>query len=237
MKHRTVTGRITYRRFDGRVRGHESFHLTVHTGGDRTIRAVSEIYDTGILRDVTYTVDRRWQPKDAAIRLRIQDEFVGSSWFRFDGRHAECEAFLADGGRISQQMLLDVPPSSFNPHPVQLDMWHFGPYRPGAGRVQTIKVLTASPLHDGASGPLLTALDLPIEYIGPERITVEAGTFDTHYFRFLHAVDWPPQDAWCYGDDLILVRMDWKLTGTRYELVELAQEGGVKPFTARRPLT
>ncbi len=92
----------------------------------RTIRAVSEIYDTGILRDVTYTVDRRWQPKDAAIRLWIQDEFVGSSWFRFDGRHAECEAFLADGGRISQQMLLDVPPSSFNPHPVQVDMWHFG---------------------------------------------------------------------------------------------------------------
>lgn len=76
---------------------------------------MSEIYDTGILRDVTYTVDRRWQPKDAAIRLWIQDEFVGSSWFRFDGRHAECEAFLADGGRISQQMLLDVPPSSFNP--------------------------------------------------------------------------------------------------------------------------
>ena len=221
MRHRTVTGRIVYRRFDGLLRGHESFHLTVHTDGDRTIRAVSEIYDSGILRDVTYTVDRHWRPKDAAIRLRIHDRFVGSSWFRFDGREAECEAFLADGGRISQQMVLDVPPDSFNPHPVQADMWHFAAYCHDDERVQTMKVLTASPLHDGGSGPLLAALDVPIEYVGPEEVTVAAGSFQAEHFRFIHANDWPPQDAWCWGDDLILVRMDWDYTGTTYELVEL----------------
>lgn len=222
MEHTTVTGRIAYRRFDGRLRGHETFHLTVHTGGDRTIRAVSEIYDSAILRDVTYTVDRDWRPVDAAIRLRVHGRFVGSSWFRFDGRRAECEAYLADGGRISQTIVLDTPAATFNPHPVQADMWHFGPYDHAGERVQTFKVLTASPLHDGASGPMLAALDLPIEYLGRETITVEAGTFPAVHFRFLHESDWPPQDAWCYGDDLILVRMDWEFTETTYELVELS---------------
>lgn len=223
MRHRAVTGRIDYRRFDGRLRGHETFHLTAHADGDRTIRTVSEIYDTGILRDVTYTVDRSWRPKDAAIRLRIDDRFVGSSWFRFDGPSAECEALLADGGRISQRLDLDGPPDSFNPHPVQVDMWHFGPYRRDGDAVQTIRVLTASPLHDGASGPLLASLELPIEYVGPETITVEAGTFDTEHFRFLHRGGWPPQDAWCHGEDLLLVRMDWDYTQTRYELVEISR--------------
>ncbi|MCY4369661.1 MAG: hypothetical protein OXF41_09655 [bacterium] len=222
MKHRTVTGRISYRRSDGWLRGHETFHLTVHSGGDRTIRSVSEIYDSGILRDVTYTVDRNWRPRDAAIRLRIHDEFVGSSWFRFDGQRAECEAYLADGGRVSQRISLDVPVATFNPHPVQVDMWHFGPYDHDGEQVQTLKVLTASPLHDGASGPMLAALDLPIEHVGRETLTVEAGTFVTEHYRFLHEGDWPPQDAWCYGDDLILVRMDWEFTATRYELVELS---------------
>ena len=221
MQHRTVTGRIAYRRFDGVLRGHESFHLTAHTDGDRTIRAVSEIYDSGILRDVTYTVDRNWRPKDAAIRLRIRDRFVGSSWCRFDGRKAECEAFLADGGRISQKLVLDAPPDSFNPHPVQADMWHFAAYRHGGERVQTMKVLTASPLHDGASGPMLATLDVPIEYLGKEKMTVPAGTFDAEHFRFLHEGGWPPQDAWCWGEDLILVRMDWDYTETTYELVEV----------------
>lgn len=221
MEHRTITGRIAYRRFDGLVRGHESFHLTAHTDGDRTIRAVSEIYDSGILRDVMYTVDRDWRPQDAAIRLRIRDRFVGSSWFRFDGREAECEAFLADGGRISQNLVLDAPADSFNPHPVQADMWHFAAYRHDGERVQTMKVLTASPLHDGASGPMLASLDVPIEYLGPEEVTVPAGTFHAQHFRFLHENGWPPQDAWCWGEDLILVRMDWDHTETTYELLEL----------------
>ena len=89
-------------------------------------------------------------------------------------------------GRISQHLVLDTPPDSFNPHPVQADMWHFAAYRHGGERVQTMKVLTASPLHDGASGPLLASLDVPIEYLGPAEVTVPAGTFHAQHFRFLH---------------------------------------------------
>lgn len=203
----------------------ESFRITTHTNGDRTIRATSEIYDSEILRDVIYTVDASFRPRDASIRLTIADEFTGSSWFVFSERSAECEAILADGGRISQRLELDRLPPSFNPHPVQVDMWHFGNYDHSGPSTQVLEgLLTASPLPDGGSGPLLFKMDLPIEYVGAEAITVDAGTFDVSHFRFLHANEWPPQDAWCYGDDFILVKMAWELTGSTYELVEFHQD-------------
>ena len=41
------------------------------------------------------------------------------------------------------------------------------------------------PLLDGASGPFLSVRSrTTIEYVGPERVTTGAGTFDAHHYRF-----------------------------------------------------
>ena len=85
MKHETYRGKVVYRSDTLGERGREWFTVTKHSDGHRTIRSFVEVLNTGLLRDVTYTVDGNWQPVDAFVRLTENDEFMGSGWFRFTG--------------------------------------------------------------------------------------------------------------------------------------------------------
>lgn len=203
-------------------RGREWFTVTKHDSGDRTIRAICEMDDTQILRDVIYTVDANCHPVDAFVRLTVAGSFMGCGWFRFTDTHAECETFTADGGRISQSIELEKPAPSFGPHPVACDIWHLGCIHGGnPGMIHEITgSFLSSPLPNGASGPMLGPLDVRAEYVGPEEITVPAGTFATHHYRFL-LEDMTPEDVWFHGEDLILVRMRFDELASTYELVEL----------------
>ena len=60
-----------------------------------------------------------------------------------------------------------------------------------------------------------------IEHVGPETVTVEAGTFETEHFRFLLGEESIPEDIWCIPGDLIIVKVRFDVMGTTYELVEL----------------
>lgn len=233
MKHTTYRGKVVYKGDETGERGREWFTVTKHGNGDRTIRSFCEVTNTGLLRDVVYTVDGNWLPVDAFVRLTLDDELMGSGWFRFTDGYAECETFTADAGRLSQRIDLARKPPSFGPHPVACDVWHVGAFdMTNQAKVQTVKgTLMSSPRPDGASGPVLsrTVLEVggvstdefAIEHVGPETITVEAGTFDTEHFRFLLGPDNIPEDIWCLREDLIIVKVRFDTQATTYELVEL----------------
>ena len=57
-------------------------------------------------------------------------------------------------------------------------------------------------------------------YMGKEDVSVPAGTFESDHFRF-HLEDAPPEDLWCYSEDLIFIKIRWDVFKTTYELVEL----------------
>ena len=57
--------------------------------------------------------------------------------------------------------------------------------------------------------------------MGPEEITVQAGTFQTEHFQFL-VKDYPPIDIWAIGEDCVPARLRWDLLNQTYELVELS---------------
>lgn len=231
MQYKTYRGKILYIHDEKGERGREWFTLTKHPNGDRTVRVMCELYDVDLLRDVIYTVDANWKPVDAYVRLTQYDEFMGSGWFHFTNRQAECETFLADGGRISQRIDVTSRPPSFGPHPVICDVWHIGAYdRKSSQRVQTLKdTLMSSPLTTGASGPLLGTTvmsykqshlkEFDIEYVETDEVTVPAGTFQADHFRYLLG-DNPPYDIWCFGDDLIPIKLRFDVTGTTYHLEE-----------------
>ncbi len=222
MEHITYRGKIVYTGDEVGERGREWFTVTKYPNGDRTIRAMCEIDDTAVLRDVTYSVNERWQPLDAFIRLTVKDKFMGSGWFRFTDNVAECETFMADGGRVSQKIEVASRPPFFGVHPVACDCWCLGGYDlANPERIQALPGgMMSSLLSNGASGPMLTRLDLTVEYLGTEEITVPAGTFQTNHFRFL-LEDIPAEDLWCYGDDFLFVKIRWNHLATTYELVEL----------------
>lgn len=235
MKHRTLRGKILYtsRKPErmGAERGRESFIITVHGDGKRTLRACCEIDDPPtVLRDVVLSVDADYYPLDCFTRLTIDDKFEGSGWMRFTESRAETEAFSARDGRISQRFDLTRRVRWLASHPIAGDGMGFAIFdrTRGPGKVFFPDMMVTSPDHRGATGPLLFKLGFGLEYLGDEEVAVPAGTFDAHHFRYVDTAgqlpeEHPQYDVWCTADeDCVFLRgAVGGYMQTFYELVEL----------------
>ncbi|MFZ9708999.1 MAG: hypothetical protein ACO3CV_05080 [Steroidobacteraceae bacterium] len=247
--HRRVRGRLRYTSDapgrEGQERGREWFTLTVNTDGRRSLRAYTEIDDVpNVMRDVTLSLDASWRPTDAFVRLQVGDRFMGSSWFRFSEREAECEGYTAAEGRFSQRWPLSRPLDGFGTHPIQADSWLTSLVDLSRAQRETLplrgdydNLLMCSLDHRGASGPMLMAFPNPVKlaFIGTETIHVAAGVFEALHYRFAETTDdgstetrnepgrHPPYDLWCTadGDRVCLLATVGGYMMTRYELVEL----------------
>ncbi len=235
MHHRTIRGKILYtsKKPDrlGQERGRESFIITVHTDGKRTLRAHCEIDDPPtVLRDVVLSLDADNYPLDCFVRLTIDDRFEGSGWMRFSETHAETESFNVNDGRISQRLDLEQRTRWLASHPIAGDALAFSIFdlSNGPGKTFFPDMMVTSPDHRGATGPLLFKLGFGIEYLGDETITVPAGTFDAHHLRYVDTAgqlpeEHPVYDVWCSADgDFIFLRGEvGGYMQTFYELIEL----------------
>ena len=210
-------------------RGIERFSVSVAPDGSRTLHATCEIFDRRVSKDVVYSVDRDFRPIDAYVRLVKDGTLLGTGWFRFGERWAELEAFNRQIGRITQRIERAGIVPTFGPHPLACDVWHLAAYDHRAGpKVQYLDSMLSSVEHDGCSGPMLHPVRFGIEFVGAEEITVAAGRFATHRYRFHLAgslpEEHPPEELWCLPDDFIIVkiRVDGYLA-TTYELTELVR--------------
>lgn len=238
MKHRTITGLIRYTSNKperlGQERGRERFTFTHHTDGAVTIRAVCELEDPDpeVLRDVVYSLGPDGRPFDCLLRLTVGDRFMGSGWFRMNGDTIECESHGPSIGRVSQTVSTGGPYDGFGTHPIVGDAYLTrcmdiakGPHK------RPIRVFLPSVDHRGATPPLIAEGNLFLEYVGEERVTVEAGTFDCRHFRFsdedagMASKDGahPPYEVWVTADDDAIF-VQGGVAGymqTWYELVKL----------------
>ena len=226
MRHRSYTGKVLYITDDVGEMGREWFHVTIQPDGTRTMRAVCEMDDDRLLRDVVITLDPQWRPQDAFVRLMVNEALVGSTWFRFTDTLAEAEGVTRAEGRFRQSFATDRPAQSFGTHPVHSDAWglrYFKSLTRGEAVENDASVFSTSFQPNGGSGPLLmpSAGRAKRVYIGIESITVPAGTFTAHHFQFI--VDTlPPIEIWATAEDCIPVRLRWDLLKQTYDLVELS---------------
>ena len=126
---------------------------------------------------------------------------------------------------------MDAPIAAFGTHPIQADAMLMSlASRTGGPDWQRFPELWMCSLdHRGATGPLLMKHPngLRLAYVGEERVTVKAGTFDAYHFRFVSSPglpqEHPPYDLWCTadGDFLFLKGQVAGYMQTYYELVEL----------------
>ncbi len=238
MTHRTLRGEIRYLSDQpervGAERGWESFTMTIHADGRRTLQARCEIDDApAVLRHVSLSVDRNWHPQDATVRLDVGGQFVGSGWFRFGARGAECQSFTAQEGRVAQEFDLDQPVLALGSHPISGDPWVLSSYdlTAGPGKQHSTHYMLTSPDHRGATGPMLFPLGFSLVFIGEETISVPAGTFDAWHFQFTDTAEGglpqehPPYDVWCTADGnyVFLKGIVGGYMQTRYELVSLSE--------------
>jgi hypothetical protein len=91
--------------------------------------------------------------------------------------------------------------------------------------------------HRGATGPMLLLRPITLNFLGRERITVKAGTFDALHFKYGVNEDdvsedtskHPPYHVWT-TDDGEYIFLKGHVTGymkTHYELAELVKEDGL----------
>ncbi len=228
---RSITGTILYTSTKverlGAERGREHFRIDIHADGCRTIAAHGEIDDApSVVRDVNLRVDAKLLPQESFVRIAVGGAFRGSAWFRFDDRLAECEAFTTVEGRVSQSMKLDEPLPAFGNHAMVNDGFLLSLYdlSQGPGVQVTKRMLLSSPDHRGATGPMLFAIDLAIEFVGRETIKVAAGEFAALHFRLVDIpglpLEHPPYDLWCTddGDYVLLKAIVGGYMQTAYEL-------------------
>lgn len=227
MKHRELRYDIDYITADGAKRGQEPCTVTVHSDGQRTIRARSEIFDTEIVRDVVYTVDATFRPVDCFIRVRQYEKVIGSTWFSFDGSTAECQGLTANEGRIAQRFDLAAVPESFITHAVSTDVWHCANIKkdPNLGLQLIDPIPSCSPLANGASGPMLGLWPMTAEYIGVETIDVPAGSFEAEHVRYVELDGSLWLEMWCTNDaDRVMLKMHYPVYDSSYVLASLYRD-------------
>jgi len=240
MEHETIRGRIRYTSKKPEIldkeRGGESFMITKYIDGGRTLRTHAAIDENSprVLRDTVFSFDKNWRPTDGYVRLTVDEEFVGTTWYRFTANAIECEGYTAQEGRFSSRLDLDKPAQLIVTHPIQGDAMLTTVYdtSKGPGELVTDPIPTISFSHRGGTGPgLLTRKKKGFfRYLGPETVTVEAGTFEALHFQIGPSSDdnymgtdvHPPYNLWVTADgDYVLLKAS--VTGymqTYYELVE-----------------
>lgn len=225
MKHRSYRGQMVYLTNGVGEMGREYFSVTVQPDGMRTLRAQCEMDDDRLLRDVVLTVDSAWHPVDGFVRLVVEEQLVGSSWFAFGRQYAEFQGRLAGAGRVSRQVPTTEPIEYFGTHALHGDAWVVGRLRRWRGAMEDFPLATfaTSTLANGGSGPELLRLGRGysrIEDLGIERIEVAAGSFETRHIRVLvPGVD--DFDVWAGGEDCLPVRLTSDVLGQTYELVKV----------------
>jgi hypothetical protein len=216
-----TAGNIAYRDGEGREIGRERFEFARLAGG-RTLRALCEMNDVGVLRDVSLSMNLDWTPRDAFCRVSHNGVTSGTTWFAVEPDAVVCEGLIAGMGRISQRMPMSTPLGYLGLHPVVCDaliVVQRGKDEPGVFR--PIACLTNSRAPNGDVGLYLTPVVIDLAYIGEEDIEVTAGRFRADHYQLRWSPEWPPADVWVHGEDCLFVKMTWSLIETWYELVSL----------------
>jgi hypothetical protein len=225
MAHRTYRGSMVYRTNGIGETGREHFAVSVHPDGTRTLRAQCEMDDDRLLRDVVLTVGGDWRPRDAFVRLMIDDRFVGSTWFRFDGSLAESAGLSSRDGRFSQRFEVPDGTACFGTHSLHGDAWTVARLRRHAGPVDSFQFVTfaSSVLANGGSGPSLVPVPPGFAQIldrGEEKVSTPAGEFLTRHIRIeVPGVDY--FDVWAGGEDCLPVRLTSDTLRQTYEMVAI----------------
>jgi hypothetical protein len=225
MLKRRVRGEIAYVHDSKGLTGREYWSIAVAADGRRTLTANCVLFDTGVQRDVVYSVDSAFRPEEAFVRLALHGKFQGSTWFRFSDRGAEAEGVTMTDGRFSQRFATAARPQIFGPHPLQADAWQTAACsRESPGERQFLpSCLNSSPRADGGSGPLLHATWKHISYEGERQIEVLAGRYHCDHYRIYPRDFAAPLEIYVFDEDRILALCTWEVLQSRYELARLEE--------------
>lgn len=196
---RVVEGRYETRELKGgRVVGVESFRLNVHSNGSRCIAIWSNSATRGTQITADVCVDRQFRPLQAYARYWIGGAYRGAAWINVDG--ASLSVHSSTGGAATTLNVAVPARFSLGTHPISADAWHVAALGSEGGAAATS--FTLNPAGDRSVALTGQLVQIPVERLADERVTVPAGTFVARRIRLGGRTDY-----WVNGDDWIVVRM------------------------------
>jgi hypothetical protein len=182
--------------------------------------------DVRLLREVSWSVDNDWLPRDGFVRNLRDGQTIGSCWYRVSGNSVECEGVTADHGRVSRQIDAGERIDFLGMHPLSGDCLTAmvrGTDQPGEERILTCAANSLA--HLGDEGLDVRMVHPVVAYIGDEEVTVRAGTFSARRYT----IRWSDQvphltDFWIDPVDCLPLLTVLPSIGERYELVSLNRD-------------
>lgn len=209
---RWARGEYEYRSLrDKTPRGNETFYLTVHADGSRTMRAFPNIAVRDIQSNVMLHVDASFRPISGYMTYFTQGRPKGALAIFVNGNDLRAISLSREG---IQEHTESVPDQfSLVLHPLALDGWHpwYIARSPDVEQTGTEFLVETNP---ETPAPLRgQVIPQSFVYRGKEKLSVPAGTFDTEHITMAgHS------DIWFTGPDRILVRYIWKDLDREYVL-------------------
>ncbi len=223
MAHQTVRGVIEYVTDGVGVEGSEAFRVLSFPDGTRMLRAHSEMFNDGVVRETLLTVDAAWKPRTAQMHLMLEDRYVGAGQYTFLPETVRLHRHTAEHGAQVHEELVTAP--AFGGHAVQNDAWLFAASdRQRKNDTESLlrNVVISSRLPNGADGPALLLSNQQHVFVGDEEIRTKAGCFQTRHYEFRFD-DKPAIHYWISGEEYVLVRARWDLLQQTYDLVHLTR--------------
>ena len=198
---------------DGQPCGEDRWTMTVHSDGTRTIRSFLDQSTYGTQINMLLHADAEtFKPINAFANVYSGGGFLGSGLYAMDDGKLKVTVTSPIEHFVET---VDVPDTfTLLLHPISADGWHYGAgYDLTKGGVQMHNLCTL-----GAAGRSVHCAVYPIalEFVGIETLTVPAGTFDTEHYRFGENTD-----VWIAGPDRVMIQHEYRVRGSRYQLVEL----------------
>lgn len=211
---REATGIFEYRKISsGKVTGGETFTLTVHSDGTRTIQARNRSDNYDLQRHVTHRVDQNFRPLETTAVYYILGEWRGTGFFAVNGD--TLEAFVKSPEGMVRQTLKVPEHFSLVPHPLSTNAWHGWYYDRAKGGQQTSIWYNLEAGAQGESSMLGELSSNDLEFLGEEQLTTPAGTFSVDHWKT------GTVDYYTTGPDALMVKFVWAATDNVYELVQL----------------
>lgn len=219
-----ISGRIDYHT-RGALTGRERFEMIPRADGGRTLRALCEMFDVDLLRDVSMNLDARSRPLDAFVRVVQRGRVRGSTLFTVRADELVGEGTLADHGHVHQRHALFAPLEYLGLHPLVGDALITlvrGCDAPGEFRY--VQCFTNSSSPDGNEGLLAVPSNIAVAFLGHERRRVPAGEFEAAHHVLRWRPEWPEAHVWTHGPEAMFLELTWSFNDSRYVLVETSIE-------------
>ncbi|MDX2143118.1 MAG: hypothetical protein SFV19_07165 [Rhodospirillaceae bacterium] len=211
---RWATGAIAYRvKSTGAINGYETWRLSVHPDGSRTMAATVQYAPRDIQRHVVHRVDAEWRALDTYALLWLDGHWRATTLALRQGAQLTITGQSSTGPAAQNQTVSDQ--IVMVPHVLAADSWRAMLVDKTKSGPQPVAAYNFNATGEGAAPALGKVMDYRMTYVGAEQITVPAGTYATDHYRIEDAVD-----IYVTGEDAILVKFIYPSIDREHLLIE-----------------